>query len=320
MAARTLNSNTYTDAAGRLRELVIRPGAHSSLLVLDRDPATLCDRRLVAHIPADEPAENALLICRMYMREAGGRPCRRLTAEDLVSAPMASAEDERNRRDRTGERGEGEFLGCGIPHVARVHGLEVAYALLPQPARPPELRWHRRAVGKPAWVPITLREALGELERYEPLCRFTLRAIARQEHARAQERASGRGYVRGEGHVRGQGYVRGEEHAQEVSVAALRREYGRLQESPMVLNRRLREAVLGAVRRNEATLSEIAMRCGMLKRDRRGRLVGDTSWLARRVGLRPESGRRAANCWVHSDTLALIAREGLGVSPREVEL
>jgi hypothetical protein len=30
------------------------------------------------------------------------------------------------------------------------------------------------------------------------------------------------------------------------------------------------------------------------------------------------TGRR--NPWVHSDTLALIARDGLGVAPREVEL
>lgn len=300
MAARTLPFNTYTDAAGRLRELVIRPGAHRSLLVLDRDRVTLCDRRLVAHIPADEPHENALLVCRMYMREAGARPCRRLTAEDLVSAPMVLADDQRERMLGTGE-GEGEEdLDCGIRYLARIRGVKVAYALLPQavqpvePGRlagPPELRWHRRAAGERAWSAVTLREALGELERYEPLCALTVRAVARQEHV-----------------------------PPEVSVGVLRREHARVQESPLVLNRRLREAVLDGVRRGEVTLSEIAVRCGMFKRDRRGRLVGDTSWLARRLGIRPESGRRTANCWVHSDTLALIAREGLSVSPREVEL
>lgn len=302
MAARTLTPTTYTDAAGRLRELVIRPGAHRSLLVLDRDRVTLCDRRLVAHIPADEPHENALLVCRMYMREAGARPCRRLTAEDLVSAPIVLADDETERMLETGgEREEG--LGCGIRYLARIRGVKVAYALLPQAvqpvdgplegrlAGPPELRWHRRAAGERAWSAVRLREALGELERYEPLCAFTVRAIARQEHV-----------------------------PPEVSVGVLRREHARVQEGPLVLNRRLREAVLDGVRRGEATLSEIAVRCGMFKRDRRGRLVGDTSWLARRLGIRPESGRRTANCWVHSDTLALIAREGLGVSPREVEL
>jgi hypothetical protein len=55
-----------------------------------------------------------------------------------------------------------------------------------------------------------------------------------------------------------------------------------------------------------------------MKRDPRGNGSGETSWLARRVGLIADGG--ASNPWVHSDTLALIARDGLGVAPREVEL
>jgi hypothetical protein len=34
----------------------------------------------------------------------------------------------------------------------------------------------------------------------------------------------------------------------------------------------------------------------------------------------PEGGRRTPTPWVSSDVLALIAREGLGLAPREVEL
>jgi hypothetical protein len=67
-------------------------------------------------------------------------------------------------------------------------------------------------------------------------------------------------------------------------------------------------------------MSEIALRCGKVKRDSRGNESGETSWLARRLGLAPESGERAPTPWIHTDVLALIARRGLGVSPREVEL
>ena len=63
----------------------------------------------------------------------------------------------------------------------------------------------------------------------------------------------------------------------------------------------------------------IAMRCGRVKRDRRGNVSGETSWLARRIGQLPEGGEDQPTPWVHTDTLALIARDGLGLSPREVE-
>jgi hypothetical protein len=67
-------------------------------------------------------------------------------------------------------------------------------------------------------------------------------------------------------------------------------------------------------------MSEIAIRCGRVKRDRRGNESGETSWLARRLGLLPEGGQSTPTPWIHSDVLALIARSGLGLSPREVEL
>jgi hypothetical protein len=67
-------------------------------------------------------------------------------------------------------------------------------------------------------------------------------------------------------------------------------------------------------------MSEIAIRCGRIKRDGRGNESGETSWLARRLGLLPEGGHDAPTPWIHSEVLALIARDGIGVSPREVEL
>jgi hypothetical protein len=67
-------------------------------------------------------------------------------------------------------------------------------------------------------------------------------------------------------------------------------------------------------------MSEIAMRCGKIRCDSRGRTSGETSWLARRLGIAPEGGRSTPTPWIHTDVLALIARRGLGISPREVEL
>jgi hypothetical protein len=105
-----------------------------------------------------------------------------------------------------------------------------------------------------------------------------------------------------------------------LSTSCLTAELTRLDESPVVLNRRLREAVAHTLADGELSMSEIAMRCGRVKRDRRGRLSGETSWLARRIGQLPEGGEDQPTPWVHSDTLALIARDGLGMSPNEVEL
>jgi hypothetical protein len=153
----------------------------------------------------------------------------------------------------------------------------------------PELRWTRTAADSPG-VAVSLRSAIGLLESYEPFCRHTKHALARY----------------------------GDDPS--VSSTSLQTELARVQCSPIVLNRGLREAVLACIGRGEATMSEIAMRCGRLKRDAKGNRSGETSWLARRIGLLPEGGHRAPTPLVHTDVLALIARDGLGIAPREVEL
>src|SRR4051795_2397124 len=77
----------YVEAAGRRRETASRPGARGSVLVIDEDAATLGDRRLVAHLPCDEPATNALLVCRLYVADPGGRSARPVVDEDWARAP-----------------------------------------------------------------------------------------------------------------------------------------------------------------------------------------------------------------------------------------
>lgn len=274
----------YFDRSGRAREVLAGSRRDGCVLVVDRDARTLGDRRLVAHLAADEPGENAALVCAHYLRDASRGRCRRVTAEDLTGEPLPEADEESQRSARDADL-VGRHGRAGEEAVYRLELTSTGTA-----AR--ELRWCRRPRRGGSVVPITvcLRETVGALERYEPVCELTRRALARyREDA-------------------------------DVSTAVLRGELERLRESPIVLNRKLRQMVLLAIERQGLSLSEIAIRCGRVKCDSKGNTSGETSWLARRVGILPESGSSVPTPWVHSDVLGLIARNGLGISPREVEL
>jgi hypothetical protein len=155
---------------------------------------------------------------------------------------------------------------------------------------PDELRWIASGQSTGHSETTTLRRVIGLLQDYEPAVAMTRAAIA------AHPRDGG------------------------ISVLKLESELHRACNSPIVLNRRLRERVQQAVAREGLTMSEIAQRCRRVKRDARGRESGETSWLARRIGLLPEAGTPRPTPWIHTDVLALIARDGLGVSPHEVEV
>jgi len=168
------------------------------------------------------------------------------------------------------------------------YGAVFQLLLLPSRASIPQLRWARLdGQGRQG---ISLREAIAAAERYEPFRGLTRAAVA-CHHSDPS-----------------------------VSTTVLRAELTRVLESPIVLNRGLREAVLARVAAGQTSMGEIAMRCGRTKRDGKGGESGETSWVARRIGLLPEGGQRTPTVWVHSDVLGLIARRGLGISPREVEL
>jgi hypothetical protein len=280
----------YTDPEGRPREVLARPGRGGSVLVLDRDATTLGDRRLVAHLAADESAENARLVCGHYLRDPRGRRCRPLTPEDLLTVPFSEG-CEREGPDGFGSAPSPPELEVLLDRHGRRHWLEAIDAGLTIP----ELRWCRQgtaeleAGGPPR--PESVRDAIACMESYEPVRALTTAALA---------------------HHRGD---------PAISVAVLRSELRRVDASRIVLNRELRRAVLSAMRTQGLSLSEIAFRCGRVKRDGRGNRSGETSWLSRRVGIAPESGGDGEPTpWIHSEVLALIAREGLGISPREVEL
>jgi hypothetical protein len=291
--ARTLHPrdplDRYIDSHGHPREVVALPGARRSVLVVDRDAATLGDRRLIAHLDVDEPATNAALVCERYLEEdpSKRRRCRRVLPEDLKTSP-ATVRAEGDRPSTAEPIAPSSSETHFLDRHARTYRLE----LLPTRMSIPELRWRRYPVGDTDDAPqsVSVREAVACLESYEPVRALTLRALARHRED------------------------------PEISTAVLRLELERIQESPIVLNRRLRQAVLAAIEHRELSMSEIAIRCGRVKRDSKGNESGETSWLARRLGILPEGGANRRTPWIHSDVLALIARNGLGISPREVEL
>lgn len=272
----------YRDERGRQRELIACAGSQGSVLVIDRNVAPRSDERLLAHLAADEPFENAQLVCRRYLEDGRlRRSCRLVTEQDARIDPLATVAPDRLE----GFRAQG---------LTTVEGGDASYRLVPTPARMAiaQLRWSRHSREHPSneGVPVSLREAIAQLESYEPLCTITKTALTRHREDPG------------------------------VSITILRAELERVLESSIVLNRGLREAVLGRMEREGLSMSEIAIRCGRIKRDCKGNISGETSWLARRLGLLPEGGQVAPTPWVHSDVLALIARTGIGVSPREVEL
>jgi hypothetical protein len=277
---------SYTDASGRTREVIAVRRGDGDVLVVDRDAVTLGDYRLVAHLAADEPSENAALVCDYYLCDEHRGRCRRVNAEDLTGRP--SVEEESSPGPVSGNPRRAELVGR--------RGEERDYAYRLEPVRTErsgvELRWrrHSRRAGPAAPTPVCVRDVIGALESYEPVCGLTLRAVAIYRDD------------------------------PQISTAVLRGELARVRESPIVLNRKLRQAVLSAVEHRGLSMSEIAYRCGRVKRGCKGGACGETSWLARRVGVMPESGTDRLGPWVHSDVLALIARDGLGISPREVEL
>jgi len=282
---------TYTDTGGRVRDVIAVPRADGCVLIVDRDAVTLGDRRLVACIAADEPVENAALVCELYLRDTY-RDCRRVSVEDLRGAAI---EPDPNGLPEVESRLERPLERPPAAELSRRDrdGVLWSYRLEPIDVGGPnaELGWRRRVRGGGGMssMSVCLRDVVGALESYEPVCGLTL------------------------------GACRDYRDDPRVCANALLIQLSRLRESPIVLNRGLREAVLRAGAHG-LSMSEIALRCGRIKHDCKGNHSGETSWLGRRLGILPESGTDHPTPWVHSDVLALIARDGLGISPREVEL
>ncbi|HEV2922420.1 MAG TPA: hypothetical protein VGW98_00145 [Solirubrobacteraceae bacterium] len=253
--------------------------------MIDRLATTRGDERLVAHLAADEPAENADIVTSLYLADTEGRHCRRLQLDDLSYDPSSGhTTDPAPALERPSETLEGQLIDVrGYAHS--LHATRKGSSI-------PELRWHSHPPSSGGGDPeiVSLRHVIGNLESYEPARVLTARALATHDRDDA------------------------------VSVCLLRAELHRIDASRIVLNRGLREAVLAAVNTRGLSMSEIAIRCGRVKRDSNGTESGETSWLGRRIGLLPEGGKSAPTPWVSSEVLALVARRGLSIAPRDVEV
>jgi hypothetical protein len=284
---------TYSSADDRPREIVVLSGRGGSALVVDRDELSGEDPRLLAHLWPDEPLRNALIVCTHFLADARACLCRQLNTDDLELtldpeadewslAPRASESGSPTSEPIASHREESTELTD-----ARGDRYRLEPVIRGDGSR--ELRWTRRRAHSCEHEVTSLRTVVAALEDYEPARSMTLAQLAA---------AGGRA---------------------RPCVGTLRAELRRLRASRVVLNRRLREAVLSAIAEEGLSMSQIAIRCGRVKRDARGRISGETSWLGRRLGLLPEGGADGPTPWARSDVLALIAWRGLGISPREVE-
>ena len=271
----------YTEPeTGASREIISLAATQGSVLVIDRLADTPADPRLIAHLAADEPPENARLVSSLYLADENRGRCRALTSADQKLGPFAEIAPDATTDDSND--GPLRDLDGSTYRIRRI---------APNGSFP-QLRWTRSlhpTLDEP-FESVCLRDVVAGLEAYEPASSITANAIARHHHDRG------------------------------LSTHCLRAELQRVAASPIVLNRRLREMVQQKTSGGELTMSEIAIRCGRVKRDRRGNISGETSWLARRIGQLPEGGQAQPTPWISSNVLALIAREGLGIPPHEVEL
>ena len=166
---RAADLGTYRDLEGRTRAVIVRPGAGGSVLVIDQDAETLTDRRLVAHLAADEPAINAQMVAELYLADPAGRWARALQGRDWVTLPGGR---ELPQDPEPASTGELEDAGGRRYRLAAVedhrHGRQV--------------RWMRRG-GRRRAEPVALRTVIGALEAIEPARALTRAALKRTSRA-----------------------------------------------------------------------------------------------------------------------------------------
>jgi hypothetical protein len=154
------------DQTGTTREIVCLPGAGGSRLVIDRDADTLTDWRLVAHLAADEPPENARTVCELYLADAK-RSCRPLCLQDFQITPFAGLSQH-----AVGVVSMDTALLDSTCHVYRLREVARGASLR-------ELRWtrSRHPRQEEPFVALTVREVVARLEDYERTSAVTAAAL-----------------------------------------------------------------------------------------------------------------------------------------------
>ena len=159
-AASRLGRYTEHDT-GAVREIARLSIADGSALVVDRLSGTHGDARLLARLAADEPRENAQILCALYLAdESKGRcrpvhrrrpRCRADTRSDSTSAASTSCATRRDRLSHPRVR-----VGWAFPRAP----LDTQH---PGPNRSETVR---------------LREVVARFEDYEPARSITANALA----------------------------------------------------------------------------------------------------------------------------------------------
>ncbi|MCW3033718.1 MAG: hypothetical protein JWM60_2063, partial [Solirubrobacterales bacterium] len=158
----------YRDEDGVTRELIARPAANGTVLVIDRDLLDGGEERLIAHLAFDEPPRNALLAVEQYLAaEPCARRCRAVEPSDSIAAPFPAPSQEALR---------------DVHGTDPVDGSTCAFRLrrVPSGMSIPALRWTRRGDASDTET-VSLREAIATLESYEPLRSITGAALHRYE-------------------------------------------------------------------------------------------------------------------------------------------
>jgi hypothetical protein len=159
----------YTDhRAGAAREVICLPGAGGSTLVIDRLAGTHSDARLVAHLAADEPAENARIVSEVYLADESKGNCRPVSAEDLQLTPFASCPSS---VDSEASPDTSLLDSDGVVYRIREMSTDGSF---------PELRWTRsRHPGQEEpFETLRLRDVVARLQDYEPARTITTDALA----------------------------------------------------------------------------------------------------------------------------------------------
>lgn len=329
----------------RTRLVALHRTPHGAGLILDTEADTRTDPRLVGRLDADEPGAAAAALALEYLaRPPRARRCRYVQPTDWLDeheAPPPSPMGEAILWDPEGGRHRLVHRSAGVAGwyaessdgldshpmtmeytVARVGAAAVCGAtrrLLPSLAawsrghlerelaamdgatreddldailhspgsgsfRIAELDGELRWIADPGSEPRTVRAACGAVATYEPVVGLTRLAIRRGE----------------------------------ANTSRLQRELADVEALRTTLNRGIRERFLAmATCDPRITRSEIARRCDRCRpRDDRP----DASWVARRLGLKPSSGESVPTPWIAPAVLSLLATQGLGIDPSEVEL
>jgi hypothetical protein len=137
---------SYRSTHGR-REIIARPAAGCSTLVIDRG-VDAGDERLLAHLHPDEPPANASIVCRLYLADARRPRCRTVMRTDLETAPATSS-----------ERQPASLPDASAAPTQLLDRTGRSYRLTPTTGCRsfPELRWHR-----------TFQVHIHSRPRYEP--------------------------------------------------------------------------------------------------------------------------------------------------------